>query len=294
MIVWRFFLLMSLMCVSVIVNPAMASEGLQRIVSLSPAMTAMLYELDQERRLVGATRYCRHESESSKKWVVVGGAAAPEVESILALQPDMVIASSLLPENIEKRFQALKIPVQRFRQDRLEDILEQVSWLGKNTGSSAVAEEKLRMVQQILQSPEPTARGTAILVFSHTMEMVAGGKTYPDEVMESAGLENVAASLGQAWPTVSHEWLLKRDPAWILVASEKPDSETDAYKRALLEMWRKHPVLKQLSAIRAGHVIVIPDSQLMIPSLQVFAAIGFLRKEVLRLTEITEGKDAHP
>ncbi|MBX2825617.1 MAG: ABC transporter substrate-binding protein [Gammaproteobacteria bacterium] len=268
---------------------------LRRIVSLSPAMTAMLHELGQEHRLVGVTRYCRQAPENQPKVSVVGGASDPEVESILSLQPDVVLASSLLPENIEKRFQALGIPVERFRQDRLQDIFDQVHWLGKHTASVDRAEQELVRARQLIQTArarnETTPPRTGLMVFSENMDLVAGGDTYPAEVMDLAGLSNVASVLPQSWPTISQEWLLDQDPDWILVATQKPDAEIGSYRERLLSQWSEHKVFSQLTSVKTGRIITISQSRLVVPSLQVFSVIESLRQEMQLLS--AEGKVNH-
>ncbi|MEM6602271.1 MAG: helical backbone metal receptor [Verrucomicrobiota bacterium] len=276
-------------------HQTLASDELKRIVSLSPAITAMLHELGREDRLVGVTRYCRQAPDNPRKLIVVGGAADPQVETILTLKPDIVLASSLLPENIEKRLIALGIPVQRFRQDRLRDILQQVEWLGEHTASSDAAKHALTHARNVMNRARVQNANlphhTGLLVFSGEMNLVAGGGTYASEVMEFAGLENVAASLLQSWPTISHEWLLAQNPHWILVATRKSEVEDQLDRKRLLAQWREHPIFSRLTAVQAGRVITIPQSRLVVPSLQVFEVMDSLRQQMQLFPE--EGKLNH-
>ncbi|MEM6884510.1 MAG: helical backbone metal receptor [Verrucomicrobiota bacterium] len=293
MILLRAIILVGI-CWTPVLSYATSPQQLHRIVSLSPAMTAMLGELEQTNRLVGVTRYCQLPAGLSDSVRVVGGAVDPQVESILALKPDMVLASSLLPENIQKRFQALGIPVQRFRQDRLEDIVEQVTWLAEHTNSWELAQSKVEHALEILKDPQSAVKGSALLVFSDKMELAAGGNTYPSQVMKLAGLKNVAASIGQPWPNISHEWLIGQDPEWILVATDRAKSEVEDYKKELFKVWREHDIFSQLKAVRAGQIIIISDSRLIIPSMQVFSVVDLLRQEIGHHADPSKGAYALP
>ncbi len=251
-----------------------------KIVSLSPAITAMVCELDQADTLVGVTRYCQVPADLKTPPQVVGGAVDPEVESILSLAPDIVLASSLLPGNIENRLGALGIKVKRFRQDTIRDILDQVLWLGTYLGNPEKAQSEVAQAEAAMaraQSLIRESRATAILTFSEKLELIAGGNTYASEVMNLAGLQNMAATLGQSWPTVSHEWLLAENPDWILLATHRPAAEVATIREKSLDYWQQHRTLSQLSAVQNEQVLVIPDNQFGVPSLRIFQVIETIR-----------------
>jgi iron complex transport system substrate-binding protein len=254
-----------------------------RIVSLSPALTAMICEIGKADLLVGVTRYCKVPDTIRRQPQQVGGAADPEVERVVALQPDLILASPLLSVNVESRFHELGFSVKRFRQDTLNDIIEQVQWLGELTGAAELARKKCDEAQRVLKAksePLPEGERSAVLIFSDQFQLVAGDQTYGNEVMRLVGLENVAATLHQPWPTISQEWLLAQNPAWILMATPLAKEKMSDYTAQSLQQWRKDPILSRLRAVRDGRVLTLPANQMGIPSLRVFQAIETLRAQL--------------
>lgn len=260
-----------------------------RIVSLSPAMTSMLDELGQTDHLVGVTRYCRLKSKDAQSIQIVGGAMDPDVEMVVALNPDLVLAGSLLPANISERLKKFGIRVENFRQDTLQQIVYQYIWLATQTGAEEEAQQAVSYAESQLKrlgSDEGRPSDTALLIFSEKIELVAGGDTYPTQVMRLAGLENVASALGQPWPTISHEWLLEQDPDYIILASHLPDAEMPKHRQRCISAWKDDAVLSELSAVKNERVLTVGGNRLGIPSMRVFSVIELLQSQ---LNEIAAG-----
>ncbi|MEM6821833.1 MAG: helical backbone metal receptor [Verrucomicrobiota bacterium] len=265
---------------------AKASETV-RIVSLSPAITAMLHELNAEKTLVGITRYCAW-SDEARDVARVGGALDPELESILKVEPDMVLAGSLLPAHAQKKIERFGIQVETFRQNRIADVLEQILWLGDLVGQSEFAKTKVLEANELLAAIQLSSNKprSAIIAFADSLQIVAGTGTYGSEVLKNAGFVNVAESLKLPWPTISKEWLLRNDPEWIVLASHIPGQAKTSFRQRCLNTWKRDPVLRALQAVQKGQVLVIPDNQLGIPSLKLVEAVYYLRSAYqLRLEE---------
>lgn len=267
-----------------------ASSGASvRVVSLSPAITALFYEIGAGDCLVGVTRYCRLPSDIGNPPERVGGALDPDLEKILACRPDRVLAGTLLPSRTVEQMKRLGLEVDLWRQDRLGDIFDQTKRVGELTGFEAVAERRVGDLRDLLDAgkdegdPETgdgATHPTALMVFSSDIQTVAGPGTYGQEVLDQAGMANAAASLKLKWPSVSREWVLAADPDWMIAATHRPASEANDYREACLDRWRQDPVLSRLEAVRLGRVVVVPDNRLGIPSLRLLEVIPFLREAV--------------
>jgi iron complex transport system substrate-binding protein len=116
---------------------------------------------------------------------------------------------------------------------------------------------------------------SAALLFGADTGYSAGCGTHAHEILESAGLRNIAAEASGPWPQLSEEFLLAADPEIIIVADYG-----DSKKEQLLEFLRGHPLRKHLAAVRAGRVVVFPAQAFSIPGPAALEAGEQLRAEV--------------
>ena len=141
------------------------SGDYRRIVSLSPSITETMYELGLGDRLAGVTRFCRYPPEAREK-PKVGGYLDPDYEAIAALEPDLVF---LLPghESVRKLLDELGVPYVEAPNDRIGDILETFTIIGRTCGVEeraaeivAVSRARLDAVRERLrrQAPSPGPR----------------------------------------------------------------------------------------------------------------------------------------
>ena len=236
-----------------------------RVVSLAPNLTAMVTELGSAESLVAVTPFCAA-PENVKR---VPGGMQPEAEAVLALEPDLVLASSITPASTLRQLGNLGIRTEVFATGSLEQIRQ--------------AMDKLAEIFEVspLQTPETKHADTskrAALLFGADTGYSAGRGTHANEILESAGLRNIAAGASGPWPQLSEEFLLAADPEIIIIADYG-----DAKKAELLEFLRAHPLRKHLAAVRNGRVIVFPAQAFSIPGPAALEAGDKLRTEVEKL-----------
>jgi iron complex transport system substrate-binding protein len=106
----------------------------------------------------------------------------------------------------------------------------------------------------------------------------AGCGTHAHEILEAAGLHNIAAEAGGPWPQLGEEFLLAADPEVIVVADYG-----QADRESVLQTLRAHPVRKHLAAVRGGRVLVFPAAAFSIPGPAALQAGATLRAEVDKL-----------
>ena len=114
----------------------------QRIISLSPNLTEMIYDLGAKDRLVGDTDYCQFPAEAKKK-EKIGGWINPNFEKIVSLKPDLVVALKFHDKAVNT-LKKLNIPVVVFNCDSVKYILETYTQLGKLLGR----EKRAKTAQQ--------------------------------------------------------------------------------------------------------------------------------------------------
>ena len=112
----------------------------QRIVSLAPSNTENLFALGLEEKVVGVTEHCNYPPEALDK-EKVGGFSTPDIEKIVALQPDLILASDIHKEEIIPALEEKGLTVFALVPENLDGILKDIQILGKITGKEEEASE---------------------------------------------------------------------------------------------------------------------------------------------------------
>ncbi|MBN1958406.1 MAG: cobalamin-binding protein [Desulfuromonadales bacterium] len=195
----------------------------QRILSLVPAVTEILFALGLEERIVAVTEYCTYPA-AAKDLPTVGEYADPGLENILLFKPDLVIASADMnrPALVE-RLEALKIPVYVVYPHTVDETLKTIEGIGQITGAGIAAEHITAMIRAQITALQKKIAGKTRpevleVVMLHPLT-VAGPKTFVDDVIRLAGGHNVVTEGPSRYPTWNPEALLTANPEAIIVSS---------------------------------------------------------------------------
>ena len=186
----------------------------RRIVSLVPSATQTLRSIGADGALVGRTDFDR--DAWSRALPSVGGGIEPNLESIVALQPDLVIrfGGSQDPRT-PRRLDELGIEHLAVRPDHLEDIYRTAAILGVVTGHEEAADSLVESIRRGLLELSAKAatlpRVRVAYVLGGTPPFVSGPGTYIDEIVSLVGGDNVFRDLTVLYSSVSPEQLLTRD-----------------------------------------------------------------------------------
>lgn len=229
-----------------------------RIVSLVPSVTELIYALGGEDRLVGRTDFCDYPAAALGK-PSVGGMIAPNLEAIVALRADLVVATTA--GNREETFLQLRrlgLPTYIVNADRVGEVFDLVARVGALTGrTTAVAalvaqmNERIRGIRTRVQ-PYRTPR--VLYVLWPEPLIVPARHALVTELIEIAGGRSVTAVDGDAYPRYSLEAAVAASPEVILLASH--GSRTGA---AVKDKWER---LASLPAIKTGRLYAV-DGDLM-------------------------------
>lgn len=192
----------------------------QRIVSLVPNITEELYLLGAQDRIVGVTIYCRRPPEAQFK-ERVGAVVEVNVEKILSLQPDLVIASPLTDHKQIQKLLDLGVRVEIFQAPRdFEGLCAGFRELAQLVGREQVAQEIIEHAEEALDSIKGKVRGLSrprVFVQIGARPLVAaGGDSFIDDFVTFAGGVNIAREVKTS--TYSREEVVRRNPDIILIA----------------------------------------------------------------------------
>jgi len=196
----------------------------QRVVSLIPASTELLFALGAGPQVVGRTRWCDYPAEAGKV-TDVGDGIDPNIEAIVAQHPDLVVLYQTgTNAQVAWRLRGLGIAVVQLRTDLLESVGAHAILLGRLTGhaeagdSLATAfEADLSAVTVSLHPDVPTPKHQTVFIPTWDQPIITiGAGSFLDELVTRAGAVNVFHNLTQPSATVSLEAIAQRDPDLIL------------------------------------------------------------------------------
>ena len=223
----------------------------RRIVSLSASNTEILFALGLDDRIVGVDDYSDFPVAARDK-PRVGGFASPDIERVVAREPDLVLASPIhvkmaLPD-LERR--GLTVVVVDAKDVR--GVEESVRMVGRATGEQQAAEALAGQMKARMDSLESRLAGVKpVRVFYELSPSLhtAGAGTFVDDMIRLAGGTNIAATAGAGWPQLNQESLFVSDPEVILLA--------DHAAAQTPEQVLARPGWKQITAVKTGRVFTV-------------------------------------
>ena len=223
----------------------------QRIISLSPHVTELLFAAGAGRSVVGVSEYSNYPAAAETIPRISGGGGL-DMEAILALQPDLVVAwQSGNPDRQVQRLQMLGMTVFYSEPRRLEDIPETIRKLGELAATRAPAFEQAAAYEQRLAAlRRHYSQQSPVSVFYQIWEkplMTLNGEHLVNDVMQVCGGRNSFAALPALAPQLGIEAVLAADPDVIVVAADAGDD-------GRLEAWRRWP---ELSAVKHNHLYTL-------------------------------------
>ena len=194
----------------------------QRIISLAPSNTEILFALGLGDRVVGVTDYCDYPPEALNK-TKVGGYANPDIEKIVALNPDLVLVAYGTPMDVINTMVGLGLTVFGIKTTDLDDLLNDIRRVGeitdKEVEAQALTSEMASRIQAVTnQTEELEQRPKVFYIVWNDPLWTAGSGTFIHELIEKAGGVNICQNI-TGYTTISIEDVLARDPE-IIITSE--------------------------------------------------------------------------
>jgi ABC-type Fe3+-hydroxamate transport system substrate-binding protein len=192
----------------------------QRIVSLVPSLTELLYALGLEEEVKGITRFCVHPAAWKQQKAIIGGTKQVHVNQVQALQPDLVIASK--EENVKEQIEAIAAfaPVWVTDIGNLEQALEAIEQLGQLCHRQQQARQLINAVMGGFAGiPAPDTPIAAAYLIWQNPYMTVGGDTFIHDMMQRCGLQNAFGNT-RRYPVVTLEELAQSDCKVVLLSSE--------------------------------------------------------------------------
>lgn len=193
----------------------------QRIISLCPSQTELLFHLGAGPQVVGATQWCVHPQPAIEAVTKLGGTKKVNYKKLDALQPDLILCEK--EENTHEMVERLssQYPVYVTNVEGVADALRMITDVGALVGqpeqASALAAQITNAFAALPRLTKP--RSVAYLIWKDPY-MGVGTSTYIDDVLARCGFMNVFAGLPSRYPAITLPQLVKMQPKMVLLSSE--------------------------------------------------------------------------
>ena len=196
----------------------------QRIVSLVPSQTELLYDLGLGDRVVGITKFCIHPKEWFDSKIRVGGTKNVNIDRVKSLQPDLILANK--EENTQEDIALLETiaPVWISDINTLDDALKMIVSVGHMVGCEQASEKMMKEINHSFSKEKISLSLSALYLIWKDPNFCAGKETFINSMLEKAGFHNVCEA--KRYPELGTFDMT--EPEFVLLSSEPyPFKETD-------------------------------------------------------------------
>lgn len=251
----------------------------KKIVSVSPAITEIMFDLDCGDRLIGRTDFCTYPKQV-KKIKSIGGINNANLEMIISMRPDLVITSSIFTKKMFQTIETSGIPIMSFKErntiDGMYDIIKMLGdILDKKDKANEIINNSKQRLQEIKSKRENINKTKGlktmpkiyyVVGFGSSGDFSAGKDTYINEIITLAGGDNIAKN-SMNW-SFSTEELFAKQPDYIFVRKEDSASFVNT-----------HPYT-ELKAVKNKKVYGIESELMDIQTPRSIEAIEFISRVI--------------
>ncbi len=250
----------------------------ENIISLTPAITEMIYALEKEENLVGTSSFSIYPKEA-QELPVIGGYENPHIERILALKPTLVVGQMFNKSTLEK-LTYFKIKTLILNLKDIKNIKLSIELLSKEIESD-MANELIRDINNSISSALKNQHPHSVMIVYGLREdlrsstYIAGYNIFFQDIIELSGNTNAYTSKTTSQPVLNYENIIALNPDQIIILHSHATEANVDVKKALAS-WYKLPT----NASKNGNISIVDESYLHIPSHRIALTINRLFYEM--------------
>jgi len=258
-----------------------AMGKIERIVSLAPCNTEILFALSLGDRVVGVSKYCDFPPEA-KKVAQIGTPQELDYEKIVELAPDLILATELTSEEAVARLGQLGLPVVALESRNVYAVLSNIELVGRLTGTEEQADKLVAELEERVQDVltktqktcsigEPCKKLRVFLEIDPDLTTV-GPDTLVDALIKMAGGINIATDTEEELSQFSVTEIIRQDPEVILLA--------DSNLGVTTEMVKTRPGWEGITAIRNDAIYSIDADLITRPGPRIIDGLEELAEDI--------------
>ncbi|MCW8894601.1 MAG: helical backbone metal receptor [Sulfurimonas sp.] len=251
----------------------------ERIISLSPSITEIIYALEKGDSLVATSAYSLYPKEA-QKLPVVGGYESPNIEKIIALSPTLVVAQSY-NQTILDKLEHFNIKTLKLNLKTIDEIKKSINILAKEIGSTSIANKLTTNIDNaLLQAPKNKNPHSVMIVYGLHEDLrngiyIAGHNIFFEDIIKECGNTNAYTSDMASQPVLNYENVIALNPQQIIILhSHATEKHVDVDKA--LKAWYQLPT----NASKNKQISIVDEDYLHIPSHRVAQTISRLCREM--------------
>jgi iron complex transport system substrate-binding protein len=239
----------------------------QRIISLAPSNTQIIFAIGVGNEVVGVTDY-DHNPYNFTAWIAagnltsVGGFSTPNKEAIASLHPDLILATPINDPDVVT-LRSLGYNVLVLNPNDVNGVIKDITMVGKATGANQNATTLVNSINNKIDSIEAkiaAANETKPLVYYEVWYpdplMSAGSTSFINDVISKAGGINIFANETQQYPTVSSETIVQKNPDVIMLPTDMANPGDQPFYGSVAQV-KERPGWSSISAIQNNRIIVV-------------------------------------
>ncbi|MCF8002069.1 MAG: cobalamin-binding protein [Halanaerobiales bacterium] len=253
----------------------------EKIISISPNMTEVLFVIGAGENVIGVTTFANYPKEALEV-EKIGTITEPNIEKIITLEPDLVLASSVNKMETVKRLKELGIVVAGYEANNVNKAIENIKKIGLLTGNQDITDklvtemyikiaEMRNLVDKLL---EENNRPKVFFEIWNDPLFTAGSNTFIDDLIQIAGGENLGRLAEGQWPQYNLEKLLIEDPD---VYISTPHS---AEMQVSVESIKNRERFQSINAIKNNRIYIIDQDIVNRPSPRLVKGLALMIKAI--------------
>ncbi len=238
----------------------------QRIISLAPSNTQILFAIGAGDRVVGLTDYDQYPYNFSAWFAAgnmtsVGGFSTPNQETIASLHPDLLLATTI-HDTFLSTFRSLGYKVLTLDPSNVSSVLNDITMVGKATGTEQSAKTLVNSINDKLDSIAQTIAGAheaKPLVYYEVWYpplMSAGSTSFINDVITKAGGINIFENETQPYPTVNSETIVQKNPSVIILPTDMASAGAAPFYGSVQDV-KDRPGWSAISAVQNNRIVVV-------------------------------------
>ncbi len=252
-------------------NPVEPVEVTDRIVSITPAGTEIVCAMGLGDKVIGVDAFSNYPAEEIQGAEIVGDFNGPDVEKIVALEPDIVLCGIGLQVDAMEQLKKLGIPVACVEATTFEEIPTAISLVGKLMGTELEADMLNKMIEEAATKAKEQAKDMQenpvsvyfAMSYGDMGNWTSGPGSFINSMVELSGGEAVTADAPDTWIEYSVENLATSNPDLILLASDG----------GTVEGLKAAAGYQDLDAVKAGNVHLVDADVISRPGPRIVEAI---------------------
>jgi iron complex transport system substrate-binding protein len=256
-------------------NKVAIEKAPEKIISLAPSHTEILFSLGLDSKIAGVTTYCDYPEEAKAK-EIVGDYTAINLEKIIEINPDLVLIYGPGDEESNNRLKEAGITILGFMPESIDQVIDTIKKIGKITGKAEEAKEVTdKMIEKRDSIVEKVKDKDKVKVFYeiwHDPLMVAGPGSFMDELMTVAGGDNIAKDAEGQYPQFDIEQLIERNPEVYLTSKDSEEKTVESIKA--------RPGYEDITAIKEGNIYILDPNIVSRPGPRIVEALELVAKAI--------------